>query len=339
MPFSTYVYATNLPCAPLSTALDSRYCKSFGERVKDQQTKAPVQKVERPTQAAPLVQLKEQVAGLPYREQEAALRPGRPLQFNAPQLQLTDGSDSRGNTRQARVQSGQAPSVELHGFRGVRSVRGKRVPRYQGGDWTGVSAQTMDPAKPDEKSELDEIARCHQRDHLIIAGHVGVSADDGATVYGLTPRFPEGMSPAEGIRHLYEHTMTFEGVVANDKPVFDRAKNYHANRGWDTNVVVASRPVAKKAQADLLARLQQLAGMAPGSHGIYYSFPLRDARDGQYFVDTPGPAGKVVKGENQGNCATFPGFIDVALPERSGNLRYYMQELEREASGSSGSRR
>lgn len=278
-----------------------------------------------------MLQFKQALGAMSYDEQVAAIQPPMPIQFNAHTVQFA----GRGQTREAQVRAGQPPSVELHGFRGVREVRRKKVPKFQSGRWTDVTPETLDPANSRDKTDLDEIERCHAQDPLIIFGHIGVSADHGNTIYGLTPDLPEGMTGAQLQTHLRNHTMTFPGVVNNDKPVFDKARNYAASRQWNTDVVVAARQVTTGEQADTLQRLQQLAGATPGSHGIYYSFPLRNAQDGQYFVDSPGPDGKIVKGENQGNCATFPGFIDIALPERSGNLRYYMKALESEASGSS----
>ncbi len=32
--------------------------------------------------------------------------------------------------------------------------------------------------------------------------------------------------------------------------------------------------------------------MLPGTHGLYYSFPLSDSVGGQWFIDKPGPDGK-----------------------------------------------
>lgn len=230
------------------------------------------------------------------------------------QQQMT--SPSGKPLRPAEVQVGTPPEVQLYGFRGVRTVNDQKV-------------KDMAPEDP-ARLDVERITAAH---HLLFAGHVGVSVDNGATIYGLTPVFPEGMEVEQGIDHLYAHSMTFPGQVANDKPVFDMADRYFKEKGWNTEVHVVKRPVSKQDQADYMQKLEAMAGMAPGAHGIYYSFPLADAKDGKFFVDTPGPDGKIIKGEDQANCATFPGQIGIELPEQSGNLRYYMPALMAEASG------
>jgi hypothetical protein len=139
------------------------------------------------------------------------------------------------------------------------------------------------------------------------------------------------------VKHLHAHTMTFPGRVKNDKPHFDLAANCASAKQWDTDVTTVTRTVTSAQHAETKKKLQDLAGMQPGAHGLYYSFPLSDAQQGQYFVDTPGPDGKIVKGQNQANCATFPGKIGIELPEQSGNLRFFMPALREQAKAGGGS--
>ena len=54
---------------------------------------------------------------------------------------------------------------------------------------------------------------------------------------------------------------------------------------------------------------------------------------GKYFKDMPGPDGKIVRGENQANCAMFPGKIGIELPEQSGQMKFFMKALRQEAAG------
>jgi hypothetical protein len=183
---------------------------------------------------------------------------------------------------------------------------------------------------------VDDIKKTKDQDYLIFAGHIGVSIDGGSTIYGFTPVAPEGMPKEQVIAHLHNHTMTFPGQVKNDKPHFDLAARCAAEKGWDTDVTTVMRTVTTKQHAETKKKLEELAGMAPGAHGLYYSFPLSDAQQGEYFVDTPGPDGKIIRGQNQANCATFPGKIGIELPEQSGNLRFFMPALRREAAAASG---
>ncbi|TNE88447.1 MAG: hypothetical protein EP330_13800 [Deltaproteobacteria bacterium] len=211
------------------------------------------------------------------------------------------------------VEEGSPPQLELFGFRGVREV-------------DGVSVKDIPEGDP-RRAEIDKVRVSH---HLLIAGHVGVSVDGGSTIFGLTPEFPAGMPLHAGIDALYQGAC-FPGRVADDKPIFDMADQYHREHGWNTNVVSVKRPIETDAHADLKQRLEGMAGQAPGAHGVYYSFPLKNAVDGQWFTDKPGPDGKMVKGENLANCATFPAQVGIELPEASGNLRFYMPALEAEA--------
>lgn len=216
----------------------------------------------------------------------------------------------------AEIKEGPAPTVEVFGFRGVRSINGEDI-------------REMDEEDP-RKVEMNDIIHQH---HLLYAGHIGVSVDNGKSIYGLTPEIPEGMTAEQAIGHLYNHTMTFPGVVADDKYIFDLADKYAREKEWNTGVVKSVRPVESTVQAQLSEQLQSMAGMSAGEHGIYYSFPLKDAVDGSYFMDKPSPDGTVIDASKQANCATFPAQVGVALPEQSGNLRDYMPALEAEAKG------
>lgn len=62
-------------------------------------------------------------------------------------------------------------TVELWGYRGGRTIRGKKV----------------NQATAAERATYTEVTT---RDKLLWAGHVGVSLDGGRTIYGLTPERP-----------------------------------------------------------------------------------------------------------------------------------------------------
>jgi len=242
--------------------------------------------------------------------------------------------------KEGEIKAGSAPSLQLHGYGGVRNVRGKLVKDIEkeladlDAKATAASAPGGIPLTADEQAKktshratIDDINKSKRDDYLIFAGHIGVSLDNGASIYGFTPSAPEGMPGAQVVGHLHAHTMTFPGQVKNDKPHFDFAASCASAKGWDTEITTVTRKVTTAQHAESKKKLQELSGMMPGAHGLYYSFPLQEAAGGQWFVDTPGPEGRVVKGQNQANCATFPGKIGIELPEESGNLRYYMKAM------------
>jgi len=280
----------------------------------------------------------------------------------------TENTERPENTREAEVRVDAPPKVQLHGYGGVRHVFGKKVKQMEQEltlleakeasfaaqatpaavptattttDSDKAATTTPEPTgmltledrekKTHLRTTIDDINRTKGGDYLIFAGHIGVSLDGGSTIYGFTPVAPEGM-PGEIVKaHLHNHTMTFPGALKDDKTHFELAEECATNRGWDTETTVVERDIDTTAAATMLQRLQELAGMQPGAHGVYYSFPLVDEEDGKWFKDTPGPDGKIIRGEAQANCATFPAHIGVELPEKSGNLRYYMPAMREEA--------
>jgi hypothetical protein len=223
---------------------------------------------------------------------------------------------AREDKESTQVEQGGAPEVQIHGYRGIRTIDGQKI-------------KEMDPSD----SRVQEAQQVMMTQPLLYSGHVGVSLDKGKTIWGLTPEIPEGMPAATAMGHLFGHTMAFPGVVKNDKPVFDQATRYHKEKDYNTEVHVMNSPVTHSRQAELVGQIQQMAGAKPGSHGVYYSFPLRDAEDGQYYKDAPGPDGTLVSANKQSNCATFPGQLGLELPEASGNLRNYIPALEKKANG------
>ena len=225
------------------------------------------------------------------------------------------------------------PLLQLYGYSGVRKIHGRLVKEIEA---EFKSLENAAPEHTDRRAELaatlKKVDEKKRKDYLIFAGHVGISVDHGTKIYGLTPLAPEGMKREQVIAHLHNHTMTFPGLVKDDKHHFDFAIECANELGWDTDVVTAMRPITTVREAEIKDELERLEGMIAGTHGIYYSFPLSDAVEGKYFVDTPGPNGKIVKGEAQAVCSTFPAKIGIELPEQSGNIRYFMPALRHEAS-------
>ena len=196
-----------------------------------------------------------------------------------------------------------AATVELHGFRGVRSIDGR--PRER---WT-----------PDEQEEVQTIT---SRDPLLEAGHIGVSVDGGAKIYGFTPEFPPGTDPQEAFNRLKAHE-AFPGVVKDDTESFRLAARQHQEKKWNTEVFVSVDLVDKPKKQEVAAKLKEMSGMAPGEHGESYSFPLKqpDAA-GNHFAGSNGATP-----DHVANCAVFPSRIGVPIPEPSGNLAKYIPEL------------
>ena len=213
------------------------------------------------------------------------------------------------------------PTIELYGFRGVRSIDDQ-------------------PAKdlPEEDPRKVEMNRVIAQNYLLFAGHIGVSVDGGSKIYGLTPQVPEGMDLAQAKDILHSHAATFPGRVADDKPVFDLADKYHREQAWNTKVISVQRQATPDEAAELGEQLEEMAAMQPGEHGIFYSFPNEEAQGGQWFGDKPlvGDPNQVIPAEQQANCATFPGMVGVPLPEASGNLRNYMPAMQQEIAQGNG---
>lgn len=58
-------------------------------------------------------------------------------------------------------------------------------------------------------------------DPLLHTGHVGLSLDRGATIFGFSPLIPDA-SPRDAIFRL-KRGDTFPGIVRDDRAVFERA--------------------------------------------------------------------------------------------------------------------
>lgn len=143
-----------------------------------------------------------------------------------------------------------------------------------------------------------------ETDPLIYAGHIGISFDRGKTIYGFTP-FAPGLSNTEAIEVLKQH-QSFPGQVLDDTSLFHRAQNL-AEQGYRTQVYVQSISVSKADFARI--KEQVLNELSSG--------PLPNKR-----YAFPGPEGCF-------NCATWPSSHGIPIPESSGNLRLYIEELQK----------
>ncbi len=206
----------------------------------------------------------------------------------------------------ARVMDGlpvpNATTVELWGFRGVRTIHGR--PRAE---WTAA--------------EVAEVELAKQAEPLIYAGHVGISLNGGKTVFGLTPKTPDSMGVNEALRSLMSHE-AFPAKVRDDTHVFELAQHYAA-QGWNTQPISAVELVDSAKKLQMVDDVARMTGMAPGEHGIGYSFPLDTPEHGEHYAPSNGFAAGCVR-----NCATYPAKVGLSIPEQSGNLKRYMPELE-----------
>lgn len=214
--------------------------------------------------------------------------------------------------------------ITLHGFRGVREIRGEKVDALK----TKLAGLSDGPEKEELQKKLDFVDTMTKQYKLLWAGHIGVSVDGGKTIYGFTPKFPEGMSAAEGVGQLKQQ-VAFPGVVGNDTAIFSLANKMASQHGWNTNVVVNSQQVTTQQKAETTERLMKMSGMDPGEHGLWYSFPKKpqDQRPGE----APFAASGGVAPENIANCAMFPQHVGVQVPEQTGNLVNYMNAMEERA--------
>lgn len=147
-------------------------------------------------------------------------------------------------------------------------------------------------------------------DPLLHTGHVGLSLDRGATIYGFSPLVP-GAPPREVIDRL-KRGETFPGVVRDDRTVFERAV-VAAERGLlGSPVYLWARELDASAMEGIGERLvAELLGQAAAEKR--YGWLV--AREGVY------------------NCATWPRSLGVTLPEETGQLADYIDALRRVAGG------
>jgi len=180
--------------------------------------------------------------------------------------------------------------------------------------------------KKDPRWTPEQLTKYHEEvsnQRLLWAGHVGVSLDGGKTVYGLTPSAPKTMTVDDVVAALKRHE-AFPGHVADDTSAFDGARRMVDEHGWDTRIERTVVLLEKPQQSNLLGRVMELSGMQPGAHGFGYSFPLNEAKGGQFYQASNGFAADAVR-----NCAAFPEKLGLPIPEQSGVMKVYMTELKK----------
>ena len=172
---------------------------------------------------------------------------------------------------------------------------------------------------------------------LIKAGHIGVSFDGGKTIFGFHPHPNSGaqilefgtVSPVEFAKHGGAKLLVgpdklpfsggaFRGTVQNDTEVFKQAnalfeKGVVGAKGKTTEVWQLDVQVSKEHFEQI--QTQVLREVEAGSpYPSWYRFP--DRRPG------------VVMPRQCNNCATWPRTLGLPIPEKTGQLSIYIDELK-----------
>jgi len=211
---------------------------------------------------------------------------------------------SYGGERTNGLPSPNVATVELWAFRGVREIAGRS--REQ---WTAT--------------EREEIDRIKTVEPLLYTGHVGISTDGGKMIYGFTPDYPRDMSPDVLMKSLMAHE-AYPGVVQDDTAIFREAERMAKEQRWNTQPLSAVELVDAPKKLSVVSQLRRMTESDSGENGLGYSFPLPQPKNGEHFGPSNGFQACDVR-----NCATFPEKVGIPVPEASGNLKQYMQELEK----------
>jgi hypothetical protein len=192
-----------------------------------------------------------------------------------------------------------ATTIEIWGFRGVRKIHGRDK-----SEWT--------------QEEIEDVEKVKKEDPLMFAGHVGLSFDGGKTIWGFLPTQPADVPEAGFLDYLLAHNVV-RGRVGKDTEIFERAQQHASKNGWSTELYSVTELVDSPQKASVI---QQVMDMAAGNHTKGYGFPYQEAVNGSYYRDSNG-----YRAEDVANCAAFPAFVGVQIPEQSGNLRLFMPAL------------
>lgn len=207
-------------------------------------------------------------------------------------------------------------TVELWGFRGVRSIKKAGDPR----------ARLPDEWTPQEHADVEREAA---REPLLAAGHVGISFDGGDTIYGLTPEWRGKMTLEECRQRLVNHEI-LPGIVDEDTEAFTRARELADANGWNTELERVVVMYDRATQPHLVEEVERIRSLPPGAV-FGYTFPSKEpGQNGQHFQGGASYDGRFTYCSDQvSNCATWPSKLGVPIPESSGNMARYMPELKK----------
>lgn len=138
---------------------------------------------------------------------------------------------------------------------------------------------------------------------LLYTGHVGISFDADSPIYAFNP--DTGTEPSwqviENLKKNQASSKPYPGVVTDDTEVFSAAQA----RGLTVVKLELVYPESK------FNEVKQRFEAEKGKSDYHYSFP--------------GRAGDC-------NCATWPRKLGVFIPEGSGRMKLYVEELEKTGS-------
>jgi hypothetical protein len=141
----------------------------------------------------------------------------------------------------------------------------------------------------------------------MVTGHIGVSFDGGTTIYGFHPDKPPSMSIADLINNIKGSEgvegVTYPGILRNDNPQF----TFAASNG---RTVIQAPVLVAEGQFDYLRTWYTSNLETPLS--VQYGFPGKPGWNTCVF-----------------NCATFPSYLGMPIPEYGGQLRNYIPALEK----------
>jgi len=146
-----------------------------------------------------------------------------------------------------------------------------------------------------------------------VTGHVGYSFDGGKTIFGFGPDV-SGKSSYEAIQSL-RNGDTYPGIVTVDTDVFiGVANNPGVVRGGVPQVVYEQKIPVTQEQFAEIKNLHDSIELKKPMEDVYYAFPGKGgANPGTCYF----------------NCATFPSYLGVPVPESTGIMNIYMPYLER----------
>jgi hypothetical protein len=197
-------------------------------------------------------------------------------------------------------------TVEIYAYLGAKEIRGRKIADMS----------------PEEKAAI--IAEANDVSPLLLAGHVALSFDGGKTLYGFTPHTP-GMDASKVVRMLREGNV-FPGRVGVDNEHYAAAYKMAAEQGWKIDVDHVAVTFDPAELPTLMQRVfGELAANERGEHPHAYWFPPKGATTPP---DSTAENGQHYGGDCIANCATWPGFVGMPLPERSGRMLDYMAKLK-----------
>ncbi|MDM8561295.1 hypothetical protein [Candidatus Parabeggiatoa sp. HSG14] len=141
---------------------------------------------------------------------------------------------------------------------------------------------------------------------LIAKGHIGLSADNGKTIYGFAPIKPHELNDKEFLFLLKRKRQIFDGQLIDDTVLFNQIAAGKFNKG-----IRELELYRLKQTVDEITFTKVLQQIEKRGKGSKYMLPHENIP----FLP------------NTYNCATFWEQTGVILPEKSGILRDYIPAM------------